>query len=469
MTKSSSFSSASDSSALRLSFEGGTLLLAGREESIAALDLPGCIFDSRVDTWRAPARYYREIVSELTTAGVDYEDEARAYEQLEFELQIDREPFPHQSESVAEWWNAGGRGVVVLPTGAGKTFVAQLAMLQARRSTLVVTPTIDLMQQWYGVLGSGFGMDVGLVGGGYYEILPVTVTTYDSAYLHMERFGNRFGFIVFDECHHLPGPSYLLAAESSVAPFRLGLTATLEREDGEEWRLRDAIGETVYRQEIRELAGEYLSEYETVHVNVPLSGEERERYQRSREIYRGFVRANGIRIGGPGGWAQFLMLSSQSERGREAFLAYREQKTIAQASEAKLRALEKLLAQHRTDRVLLFTNDNETVYRISRKFLIPAITHQTKVKERHEILQKFNRGEYPFVVTSKVLNEGVDVPAANVGVVLSGSGSVREHVQRLGRILRRAEGKRAILYELVAEDTAEEFVSTRRRQHSAYR
>jgi superfamily II DNA or RNA helicase len=100
---------------------------------------------------------------------------------------------------------------------------------------------------------------------------------------------------------------------------------------------------------------------------------------------------------------------------------------------------------------------------------VPAITHQTKIKERREILARFNAGSYPFLVTSKVLNEGVDVPAANVAIILSGTGSVREHVQRLGRILRRAENKRAILYEIVAEDTAEERVSERRRRHSAYR
>ena len=162
------------------------------------------------------------------------------------------------------------------------------------------------------------------------------------------------------------------------------------------------------------------------------------------------------------------MLTSRSEDGRRAFLAYRRQKSISQASGAKLRMLETLLERHRNDRALIFTSDNETVYRISRRFLIPAITHQTKIKERHETLARFNAGEYPFVVTSRVLNEGVDVPAANVGIVLSGSGTVREHVQRLGRILRRREGKRAVLYEVVAEDTAEEFTSSRRRQHGAY-
>ena len=120
-------------------------------------------------------------------------------------------------------------------------------------------------------------------------------------------------------------------------------------------------------------------------------------------------------------------------------------------------------------RTIVFTEDNATVYAISRRFLLPAITHQTKVKERSKILTAFNAGELSAVVTSKVLNEGVNVPEANVAIVLSGSGSVREHVQRLGRILRKAENKTAVLYELVAAGTTEERTSEKRREHVAYR
>ncbi len=341
-------------------------------------------------------------------------------------------------------------------------------MMKAGRSTLVVVPTIDLMQQWHGVLSSQFDMDVGLIGGGYFEPQDVTVSTYDSAYLHMERLGNRFGLVIFDECHHLPGPSYIVTADLALAPFRLGLTATLEREDGGENLLDQALGEVVYRQEIKSLSGEYLSDYETVKVSVRMTDEEREQYTESRGIYRAFLQKNRISMGSPNGWSRFVMISSRSKDGRRAFMAYREQKMIAQGSSAKMRALERLLQQHRRDRVLVFTSDNETVYHLSRRFLIPAITHQTKVKERHSLLSSFNNGDYPFLATSKVLNEGVDVPAANVAIVLSGSGSVREHVQRLGRILRRAEGKQAVLYEVVTESTGEEYVSNRRRQHSAY-
>ncbi|HLM76027.1 MAG TPA: helicase-related protein, partial [Polyangiaceae bacterium] len=152
-----------------------------------------------------------------------------------------------------------------------------------------------------------------------------------------------------------------------------------------------------------------------------------------------------------------------------AFLAYRRQRALALAAPGKIAVLARLLHAHRADRTIVFTEDNATVYQISKRFLLPAITHQTRVKERSAILRAFNEGALTAVVTSKVLNEGVNVPEANVAIVLSGSGSVREHVQRLGRILRKAEGKRAILYELVAAGTTEERVSDKRREHDAYR
>ncbi len=130
--------------------------------------------------------------------------------------------------------------------------------------------------------------------------------------------------------------------------------------------------------------------------------------------------------------------------------------------------LARLLERHASDRVIIFTNDNATVYTIARQFLVPVITHETKTKERREVLLRFNSGVYPIVATSKVLNEGVNVPEANVAIILSGSGSVREHVQRLGRILRKSGDKEAILYEVITRGTVEEFTSNRRRQHSAY-
>src|ERR1019366_4386485 len=119
--------------------------------------LPGCRFDERIAAFRTEARHYRAIVESLREQKIAFTDEARTYEPLECKLSSTRQPFPHQQEALATWWNQGGRGVVVLPTGTGKTFVALLAIAHVGRPTLVVTPTLPLMNQWYGELVSAFG------------------------------------------------------------------------------------------------------------------------------------------------------------------------------------------------------------------------------------------------------------------------------------------------------------------------
>ena len=118
----------------------------------------------------------------------------------------------------------------------------------------------------------------------------------------------------------------------------------------------------------------------------------------------------------PNAWSQFLFLAHRSPEGRQAYLAYREQRELALAAPAKLNLLARLLDRHNGDRILIFTHDNATVYKIARQFLVPVITHQTKTKERREVLLRFNAGTYPIVATSRVLNEGVNVPEANVAV-----------------------------------------------------
>lgn len=424
------------------------------------------MWDERERVHRLPAADYAELILKLRAQSVAHADEARAYATLARPPAVKHEPFPYQAAALAAWEKARCRGVVVLPTGTGKTFLATLAIASRKRSTLVVVPTLDLVNQWYDGLSAAFGEPIGVVGGGYHDVEEITVTTYDSAYIHMERMGARFGLLVFDECHHLPSPTYALAARMSLAPFRLGLSATPERLD--ERGYEGLIGPIVFRRDITELSGEYLAAYDVQKLSVPLSPEERAEYEAARDVYKGFLRANGIRMSGPDGWQRFVMLSSQSDAGRRAFQAYRRQKRLALAAPGKLALLERLLHAHRADRTIVFTEDNATVYQISRQFLVPAITHQTKVKERSFILAAFNEGKLNTVVTSKVLNEGVNVPEANVAIVLSGNSSVREHVQRLGRILRKTADKFATMYEIVAAGTTEEYVSERRREHIAY-
>ena len=453
---------------LRIQFDAGTLILSDAPDALLQ-QLPGCRLDERTSAFRAEARYYRPIVEGLREQKIAFVDEARNYQPLECKLSSSRTPFPHQQEALTTWWNHGGRGVVVLPTGTGKTFVALLAIAHVGRPTLVVTPTIPLMNQWYGEMLSAFGGPIGLIGGGYYDIQPLTVTTYDSAYIHLERWGNRFGLIVFDECHHLPSASYQFAAVGAIAPYRLGLTATPERADGRESLYDELIGPIVYRREIKQLAGDFLAEYRVTRIDVDLSPEEMERYTQARATYRQFVQDRGISMGSPAGWQRFIQETCRHPDGRAAFQAYREQKRLSVAAPAKIELLDELLHRHALDRIIVFAYDNASVYQIARRFLAPAITHQTKTRERQQILARFQTGEYNVVVTSQVLNEGVDVPAANVGIILSGTGSVREHVQRLGRLLRKLGDKQALLYEVVTRNTGEEYTSERRRQHHAYR
>lgn len=450
-----------------LRFAFGTLELRGLGPEAATL--PGVLWDERTACYRAPALAYADLVRGLTRAKIDFTDEARSYPTLTSGACIHREPRPYQTEALAAWQAQRSRGLVVLPTGAGKSQVACMAILAKRRGTLVVAPTLDLVRQWYDLLRTTFAIPIGVIGGGEYAVEEITVSTYDSAYLHMEHLGARFGLLVFDECHHLPGAAYALAARQSLAPFRLGLTATPERTDGRDAELAELVGPILYRKDIVDLAGDYLSEYETERIAVELSPKERAEYESERAIYRSFVESSGIRMSSPSGWTEFIMRSARSVEGQRAMQAYRRQRELSVCAPAKIEYVDYLLGRHRTDRTLLFTQDNATCYAVSRRFLIPAITHQTKIRERSEILGRFSEGSYGAVVTSKVLNEGVDIPAANVAIVISGSGSVREHVQRLGRILRKRDGKRALLYELYTADTSEAFTSERRREHVAYR
>jgi superfamily II DNA or RNA helicase len=453
--------------ALTLRFEAGTVLLTGGDET-SGWEAFGLTWDRRSLQWRAPAVRYRDVVMALKGAGVVFDDQARQYEARPFPLIKKIEPRQHQQLAIDAWLAGGGRGVVSLPTGAGKTVLAVMVIAKIQRSTLVVVPTIDLVRQWQAVLTGYFGEQVGALGGGSKEILPLTVATYDSALLFIESIGQKFGCIVFDECHHLPAPQNQNIALGALAPFRLGLSATVERADGKEEFIFENVGPMLYQAQIREMDANVLSAYDVVTIKVALSDEERQAYTAARQTYLNFVKKYGINFNSPRGWLDFVIKSSRLPDGKLAMQAYRNQKKMAQTATGKFRELWEILGVHDKDQVIVFTDDNALAYRIGREFVLPVLTHQTKLAERKTLLDAFRSQVLKVLVTSKVLNEGVDVPNASVGIVVSGSGGVREHVQRLGRILRHQPGKRAVLYELISEKTSEQNVNQRRRQHHAY-
>ncbi|MGY3805276.1 DEAD/DEAH box helicase [Pigmentibacter ruber] len=452
---------------IHISFDKGTILISNISQT-QANNYPFLKWDKRVSSFRAMAYHYRNLILSLRKDQIEYLDVAKDFLPQNFSLQIKIEPRPYQIQALEAWINQQSNGVVVLPTGAGKTVLAILAIAKIQRPTLVHVPTIDLMSQWYEVLLKFFGNKIGLLGGGYNQLENITVATYDSALIHVPQKGNKFGFLIFDECHHLPSEQMQYTATSSIAPFRLALTATPERADGKEKLLYELCGGICFQKDIKELEGKTLAPYEVVTFEVEMSENEKKLYQESRQIYLDFISKNNINFQVKNGWQQFIQLSSRSPEGKEAFSAYLKQKKLSQSSANKLNYVWDIIIKHRTDRILIFTQDNETAYLIGKSFYLPVLTHHTKVKEREQFLTLFRQGIYSILVTSKVLNEGVDVPEANVAIVVSGSGTVREHVQRLGRILRAKEGKKAILYELISAGTSEYFVNQRRKMHSAY-
>ncbi len=371
---------------VQLEFRAGTLEIQGLPPD--AVSLPAaCAWDPRAACHRAPASAYADVVRTLVRGGISYEDQARAYQQLQRPMMVRREPRPYQREALAAWQKAGGRGVVVLPTGAGKTLVAQLAIEDRRRSTLVVAPTLDLVRQWYDGLRATFGEPVGLLGGGDHDVQSITVTTYDSAYLHMEHLGARFGLVVFDECHHLPGPTYALAARLCLAPYRLGLTATPERADGREADLAgagraDRLPQG-HRRARRRLPGGVRDRAGQRRPHRGGAGRVRRRARRSTGTS---CAPRASTCPGPAAGRTSSCRAARTDEGRRALAAYRRQREIAFTAPAKLDYVERLLEQHRDDRALIFTEDNATVYLVSRRFLVPAITHKTKVRERSDIL-----------------------------------------------------------------------------------
>jgi len=426
--------------------------------------------DRRGKCWRARPFDFAQLRDALVAEGacavrVAFEEHPLLPAPVELLL----ESRPYQEEALTAWRASENRGVVVLPTGSGKTALGAMALADMALWTLIVVPTLDLLRQWRAALVGaldGVADMVGLYGGGDHEIRPVTVITYESAQLHPELL-HRFGLLIFDECHHLPAPGYRQIAEGAFTPYRLGLSATPERADLEHLALARLIGPEVYRREPEELAAQrYLAAYEERQVAIALTADERERYERARQAYRGFLARRRIAITSPAEFQRRVVwASARDPEARAAMLAWREARQIALNAPAKLEQLQAILERHHDERVLIFCELNALVEAVSMRFCIPQITYRTPTEERRAVLERFRSGRYSKLVTGRVLNEGVDVPDCAVAVIVSGSATRRDYVQRLGRILRPKE-RRAVLYELVTEETTEERDSERRREQA---
>ena len=443
---------------LRVHFDRGTLLLEG-----AATALDGFIWDPRVAAFRAPAYQFGRLSAGLAAAGVTINGllgrelmmRSSASERRGGGLDgaVADSLRPYQKLALAAWIEAECRGMVALPTGAGKTHVGLAAVARFAGCAAILVPTRVLMYQWEKKLREHFGGRVGLVGDGRKDNAPITIITFASAYHQMDRLGDRFPLVIVDEVHHFGSGVQAEALEMAAAPARLGLSATLPDDPTAVRRLTDLVGPLVFHQTLTDLSGTHLAPFDRIGLFVDLDAEEREAYDAAQQafstIYRLFRRTGGHH------WAEFVAAASGSARGREALRGFFESRRIVSVARAKIDCVAKLLSRHVEDRCLVFTADNDAAYELSRRALIPAITCDIGRAERQVVLEHLRQGKLRAIVSARVLNEGIDLPDARVGVIVGGSLGNREHIQRIGRLLRPKPGKRAVIYETIARDTHE--------------
>ena len=354
---------------------------------------------------------------------------------------------PYQEQAVDGFWD-GGSGVIVLPCGAGKTLVGAGAMAKASATTLILVTNTVSARQWKDELIARTSLtedEIGEYSGARKEIRPVTIATYQvlttrrkGVYTHLDLLDARdWGLVVYDEVHLLPAPIFRMTADLQ-ARRRLGLTATLVREDGLESDVFSLIGPKRFDAPWKDIEAQgYIAPADCVEVRVSL----------------------------PDGQRMAYAVAEAEDRYR-----------LASCSDAKLPVVEKLVEKHRGEPTLVIGQYLDQLDELSHRLGAEVITGATTVTERQRLYEAFRTGEIKLLVVSKVANFSIDLPEASVAIQVSGTfGSRQEEAQRLGRVLRpKGDGRTAHFYTVVARDTVDaDFAAHRQRflaeQGYAYR
>jgi len=355
------------------------------------------------------------------------------------ELEIPKVAFSlysFQEEALDAWRRAGRRGAVVMPTGAGKTYVGLAAIAELKVPTLVCVTTVELAKQWARRISECLGLKAGLLIGGEKELRPVTVATYHSAAKNVAEIYDKFGFVIYDEGHHLPAETFKEIALRVKARYSLVLSATPERADKNEALIYKVGGSPVYTTSyFRLVLRGLLAPLQLEKIFVELDPEEAEEYSRI---------ASGA--AGPRQTSELIRVAAKAK--------------------AKLQVLKGIVSSEKGN-ILVFCqyiDQAEAAYSAVKEVesRCALITGDTPRGERLRAFELFRRGLLRVIVSTTVLDEGIDVPDADAAVILSGSGQVRQMVQRIGRVLRWTPGKVAKVYEIVAAGTIEEALSRSR-------
>jgi len=340
--------------------------------------------------------------------------------------------YAFQKEAVDKWCTNGYRGTVVIPTGGGKTFVALEAIRRLSVSTLVCVTTKELAEQWRERLKEALGIDAGMLGDAKKEIKPVTVAIYNSATKYIDLIKNRFGLLVCDECHHVPAQTFKTVAIAMKSPYRLALSATPKRYDMNEALVFFTCGKVVYTANYQELVRLKLA--------CPL------------RFYRIYVDLTSDEV------MQYSSIDSAN------IFSFTKLAKIAYKAERKYTVLGKLLEKLKDRKIIVFTqyvDQAERAHKVAREVMKSAILTGS-TKDRGRVFDRFRSGKVNCIVSTTVLDEGIDVPDADVAIILSGSGSERQLMQRIGRVLRHRDGKTALVVEIVTRNTVEEKIAEKR-------
>ncbi|MGW5362306.1 DNA repair helicase XPB [Actinopolymorpha pittospori] len=347
---------------------------------------------------------------------------------------------PYQQQAAEAFWH-GGSGVVVLPCGAGKTLVGAAAMAHAKATTLILVTNTVSARQWKDELVRRTSLtedEIGEYSGARKEIRPVTIATYQvmtsrrkGAYTHLELFGARdWGLVLYDEVHLLPAPIFRMTADLQ-ARRRLGLTATLVREDGREGDVFSLIGPKRYDAPWKDIEAQgWIAPADCVEVRVTLTDSERITYA----------------------------TAETDERYR-----------LACTTDTKARVVERLAEQHRGEPTLVIGQYIDQLDDLAARLDAPIIKGETTVRERQRLFEAFRSGEINLLVVSKVANFSIDLPEAAVAIQVSGTfGSRQEEAQRLGRLLRpKHDGRAARFYAVVSRDTVDQDFAAHRQRFLA--
>ncbi|NON61800.1 DEAD/DEAH box helicase, partial [Acidianus sp. RZ1] len=404
--------------------------------------------------------YYEDLLKLFEENGLRVRKLQVEHKDFDFELDVNLRSY--QIEAVEAWKSNNFRGVISLPTGSGKTIIGIKAIEEVKKPTLIISFTKEQMFQWRDsiIKFSKIRPEIGLFYSDEKVIRPITISTYQTAYRHLDDLSTKFEVLIIDEVHHLPADKFKNIALGLISSMRLGLSATPYRDDGRHDELFRLMGGLIYYKSPNDLIKTgYLAPYDVIQVSVYLSKTERQRYKDLTNKFRVF--SKGKRV------TDLVTLAKNGDYNAiNALKIYSEIKKLIGNAENKTVKLREILEKEKGKKILIFTQYVEQAESIAREFNAMLVTGKMIKSDRKEILKRFKTSAEGRLVLTTVGDEGLDIPDASVGIIVTGTSSRRQFIQRLGRLLRPMNGKRAILYELIVKGTSEEYQAKKRKTES---